>query len=327
MLNFSIMGFGHIGRVHKKAIEETTDAKLISIIDSKFSGENPGVPVYGSIQEFLENDSKTDIVSIATPNGYHKQHAIECLNAGKHVLIEKPMALNTADAKEILEVAQENGKRVFSSMQLRFSPPVRYVRNLIDQNKLGEIYMVNIRCYWNRNKDYYKQRDWSGSADMDGGVLFTQFSHFVDIMNFWFDETNCVNSSFFNFNHREVTDFPDSGILEFNADNAKGNMIFTTSVYEKNFKSSILLIAEKGTVEIGDQYLNQLIYCNVEGENPDKGHSTETKNFHPSAMAEIISAISENRASVLDGEHAVRLVGFIEGAHRFIKSETVNHKN
>jgi predicted dehydrogenase len=315
MMKFSILGYGHIGRVHKKAIEQTAGAELISIVDSAFEGENPGVPVFDSLQNFLKTDFQTDVVCIATPNGYHKSHAIACLNAGKHVLIEKPMALNTNDAMQILEAAHKNGKRVFSSMQLRFSPPVRFVKQLLEQNKLGEIYMVNIQCYWNRNKDYYKQRDWSGSCEMDGGVLFTQFSHFVDIMNFWFEKTSCLHSSFFNFNHKGVTDFPDSGLLEFNADNAKGSMIFTTSIYQKNYKSSILLMAEKGTIEIGDQYLNQVLYCNVQGVEAEEKHSTETKNFHPQAMAEVMASITDNRPSVLDGSHAVRLVEFIDGAH------------
>lgn len=315
MLKFSLLGFGHIGRVHKKAIEDTTGVTLISIIDSDFKGESSEIPVFTSLDEFLEKDTETDIVTIATPNGLHKEHAIRCLNAGKHVLIEKPMALTTADANEILEVAAKVNKRVFSSMQLRFSPPVRFVKELIEHQKLGKIYMVNIHCYWNRNRDYYKQRDWSGSKNMDGGVLFTQFSHFVDIMNYWFNETNCIYSSFYNFSHQGITDFPDSGTLQFNAGSAKGNMLFTTAVFEKNYKSEILILAEKGTVQIGDQYLNQLQYCNVEGVQATEENSTENRNFHPLALSEISAALSENRASVLDGVHAVRLVKFIEEAH------------
>lgn len=316
MLKFSLLGYGHIGRVHQKAIEEVKKCQLISIIDSAFNQTPEGVTIYKSVDDFLKNDKETEIVTIATPNGLHKPHAIACLNAGKHVLIEKPMALSTKDANEILEAAMRNGKRVFSSMQLRFSPPVRFVKDLMDQKKLGSIYIVNIQCFWNRNSEYYKQRDWSGSDEMDGGVLFTQFSHFVDIMNFWFDRTKCVHSSFFNFNHQGITDFPDSGIVEFEAGTAKGNMVFTTSVFERNFKSNILILAEKGTVQIGDQYLNQLQFCNVDGLEPSQEHSTETKNFHPLAISEIISALNENRESVLDGVHAVRLVDFIEQAYR-----------
>lgn len=316
MLKFSLLGYGHIGKVHKQAIDSTEGAELKSIIDLLLQEGELDMPIYPSLDEFLANDTETDVVVIATPNGLHKQHAIQCLEGGKHVLIEKPIALNSDDAKEILDVAEKNGKRVFSSMQLRFSPPVQMVKNLFSENALGKIYMVNIHCYWNRNKNYYNTREWHGSNAMDGGVLFTQFSHFIDIINFWFEETKCLNASFYNFNHQGITEFADSGKLDFKADEAVGNMIFTTSTYEKNFKSGIEILAEKGTIEIGDQYLNELKFFNVEGIDSNENHSTEIRNFHPKAIEEIISAIQEKRPSVLDGKYAVRLVEFIEGAHK-----------
>ena len=231
MLKFSLLGYGHIGKVHRQAIEETEGAKLVSIIDMNLQDEDLGIKTYTTLESFLSEDQETDIVVIATPNGLHREHAIRCLNAGKHVLIEKPMALATDRAQEILDVAADKGLRVFSSMQLRFSPPVSYVKQLLENNSLGEIYMVNINCYWNRNKNYYKTREWHGTNEMDGGVLFTQFSHFIDIVNYWFDDVKCINSSFYNFNHQGVTEFADSGKLDFIADGAAGNMIFTTSTF------------------------------------------------------------------------------------------------
>src|SRR5690606_9116296 len=225
MLKFSILGLGHIGRIHKNAIELTEGAELISIIDTQDIEPESGVKTYHTLEKFLLEDKETDIVVIATPNGLHRDHAIRCLKAGKHVLIEKPIALNPKDAKEIIEVAEKCGKRVFSSMQLRFSPPVSYVKQLLENNSLGEIYMVNINCYWNRNRNYYMTREWHGSNEMDGGVLFTQFSHFIDIINYWFDDVKCINSSFYNFNHQGITEFADSGKLDFNADGDHGNII------------------------------------------------------------------------------------------------------
>lgn len=315
MLKISLLGFGHIGRVHRNAIEETEGVELVSIIDINYEDQESAIPIYKTLENFLEEDHETDLVIIATPNGLHRDHAIRCLKAGKNVLIEKPIALNSKDAKEILEVAEKTGKRVFSSMQLRFSPPVSYVKTLLENNSLGEIYMVNIHCYWNRNRNYYQTREWHGTNEMDGGVLFTQFSHFIDIMNFWFDETLCTHSQFYNFNHQGITEFADSGKLDFRADGAVGNMIFTTSTFEKNYKSGIVIIAEKGTIEIGDQYLNELKYSNLENVVCPENMSTEVKNFHPIAIAEIRDALSENRNSALDGMHAIRLVEFIEQAY------------
>lgn len=314
MKNFSILGYGHIGRVHQQAIEETENAQLISVIDFNLPEDLP-FKGYSTLESFLNEDQETDVVVIATPNGLHREHAIRCLKAGKNVLIEKPIALTVEDAKEILKVAEEKNLRVFTSMQLRFSPVVQYVKNLIDNNSLGKVFMVNINCYWNRNKNYYKLREWHGNQEMDGGVLFTQFSHFVDIMNFWFDEVICTNSKSFNFTHQEVTEFDDSGCVDFTADRAIGHMIYTTSVFNKNFESNITLIAEKGTIKIGDQYLNQMIYSDLKNVCCSNKISTEQKNFHPNAIAEISDALIRHNESLLDGKYAVNLVKFISDAN------------
>ena len=314
MKNFSISGYGHIGRVHQQAIEETENAQLISVIDFNLPEDLP-FKGYSTLESFLNEDQETDVVVIATPNGLHREHAIRCLKAGKNVLIEKPIALTVEDAKEILKVAEEKNLRVFTSMQLRFSPVVQYVKNLIDNNSLGKVFMVNINCYWNRNKNYYKLREWHGNQEMDGGVLFTQFSHFVDIMNFWFDEVICTNSKSFNFTHQEVTEFDDSGCVDFTADGAIGHMIYTTSVFNKNFESNITLIAEKGTIKVGDQYLNQMIYSDLKNVCCSNKISTEQKNFHPNAIAEISDALIRHNESLLDGKYAVNLVKFISDAN------------
>ena len=314
MKNFSILGYGHIGRVHQQAIEETENAQLISVIDFNLPEDLP-FKGYSTLESFLNEDQETDVVVIATPNGLHREHAIRCLKAGKNVLIEKPIALTVEDAKEILKVAEEKNLRVFTSMQLRFSPVVQYVKNLIDNNSLGKVFMVNINCYWSRNKNYYKLRQWHGNQEMDGGVLFTQFSHFVDIMNFWFDEVICTNSKSFNFTHQEVTEFDDSGCVDFTADRAIGHMIYTTSVFNKNFESNITLIAEKGTIKIGDQYLNQMIYSDLKNVCCSNKISTEQKNFHPNAIAEISDALIRHNESLLDGKYAVNLVKFISDAN------------
>ncbi len=319
MKNFSILGLGHIGRVHQQAILDAPNAQLISVIDYNLP-EDISVKAYNTLESFLTEDQETDVVVIATPNGLHREHAIRCLKGGKNILIEKPLALSFEDAKEILAVAHQKGLRVFSSMQLRFSPVVQYVKNLLENNSLGKVYMINIQCYWNRNRNYYKLRDWHGKDDMDGGVLFTQFSHFIDILNFWFNDVQCTESNSRNFTHNDITEFDDSGIVNFLANEAVGHMVYTTSTFNKNFESSITLIAEKGTVKIGDQYLNQMLYCDVKNVCCSNNISTEQKNFHPNAIEEISDALLRKNPSVLDGHHALNLVKFIVDANAMAKA-------
>ena len=324
MKNFSILGYGHIGKVHEQAIRGTENANLISIIDFNLPSDLDA-KTYSTLESFLQEDTETDVVVIATPNGLHREHAIRCLKGGKNVFIEKPIALNVEDANEILAVANEKGLRVFSSMQLRFSPVVQYVKKLVENNALGKIHMVNVQCYWNRNRNYYKLREWHGTEDMDGGVLFTQFSHFVDIINFWFDEVKCTNARSFNFSHADVTEFDDSGYVDFTADEAVGHMTYTTSVFNKNFESSITIIAEKGTIKIGDQYLNQMLYSDLKNVCCSNKVSTDQKNFHPEAISEVSEALNRKNDSILDGAFAVNLVQFIADANHYAKeNKTIN---
>lgn len=324
MIKFSILGYGHIGKVHHQAILASDLAELISIIDFDLPSDLD-IKSYSTLEGFLQEDNETDVVIIATPNGLHREHAIRCLKAGKNVLIEKPIALTVEDAQDILSVANERKLRVFSSMQLRFSPVVQYVKKLIDNKALGKIFMVNIQCYWNRNKNYYKLREWHGTDEMDGGVLFTQFSHFVDILNFWFDEVNCVGAKSFNFSHQHITEFDDSGYVDFTADDAVGHMTYTTSVFNKNFESSITIIAEKGTVKIGEQYLNKMLYSDLKNVCCSKNVSTEQKNFHPEAINEIADALLRNNPSILDAHFTINLVKFITEVNSIVK-ETVSNK-
>lgn len=315
MKNFSILGYGHIGKVHEQAIKESENAKLVAVIDFELPSDLD-VKGYTALETFLKEDTETDVVVIATPNGFHREHAIRCLKGGKNVLIEKPLALTVEDAEEILAVAKEKNLRVFSSMQLRFSPVVQYVKKLIDNKALGKVHLINIQCYWNRNKAYYKMREWHGTNELDGGVLFTQFSHFIDIINYWFDEVNCVSSKSFNFNHEDVTEFDDSGFVEFTANDAVGHMTYTTSVFNKNFESTITIIAEKGTLKIGGQYINEMLYSDLKNICCSQNVSTDQKNFHSELINEVSDALMRHNESILDAVHAVDLVNFIETANK-----------
>ena len=193
-IHFAVVGVGHIGTRHAHMISLNPNAKLVAVVDIKSPEElsiPQNIPVYPNIEEMLMHHANIDVVCIATPNGYHAQHAIQALSMGRHVVVEKPMALSTEDC--------------------RFSPPSQWIKNLIAENTLGEIYQAQIICYWNRDHRYYQKGHWHGTNDLDGGVLFTQFSHFIDLM-YWLlgpITINYANAS--NFNHQQLTEFHDSG--------------------------------------------------------------------------------------------------------------------
>lgn len=270
-VKFAVIGCGHIGKRHAEMIERNEESELVALVDIK-PKEQVGIDAYSasffnSVDELLQSPelNKIDVINIASPNGYHVEHALKCLEAKKHVVIEKPMALNKQDAELVIYKALNVHKHVFAVMQNRYSPPSVWIKDLIESGRLGNIYMVQLNCYWNRDSRYYKADSWHGKKDLDGGTLFTQFSHFIDLMYWLFGDIKNIHSRFSNFNHKDLTEFrEDSGMIQFDFVNGgSGCMNFSTSIWDKNLESSMTIIAEHGSVKIGGQYMDKVEFCHV----------------------------------------------------------------
>lgn len=270
-INFAVVGCGHIGKRHAEMISRNQESRLLALIDVKDRAnlgiDQYDVPFYNTLEDFLKSPEaqQTDVVNITSPNGFHASQAMQCLESRKHVVIEKPMALNKQDAEKVIFKALHVHKHVFAVMQNRYSPPSAWIKELIESDKLGQIYMVQLNCYWNRDNRYYKPESWHGKLDLDGGTLFTQFSHFIDLMYWLFGDIQNIQSRFNNFNHSKLTEFKeDSGVLQFEFVNGgMGCVNFSTSIWDCNLESSMTIIAENGSVKIGGQYMDKVEYCHV----------------------------------------------------------------
>ncbi|MDA8605686.1 Gfo/Idh/MocA family oxidoreductase [Flavobacteriales bacterium] len=267
-LKFGVVGAGHIGKRHMEMIRRNPAFQLTAFADIRSRSEcgvDETVPHYDSIERMLDAHEELDVVCICTPNGFHAEQSILAIKSDCHVVIEKPMALNRQDGEDILHTALSRGKQVFCVMQNRYSPPSIWLKDLISSDALGKIHMVQVQCYWNRDDRYYGKIPWKGKLDLDGGTLFTQFSHFIDLMYWVFGDIHRIQSRFVDFNHNNTTEFEDSGLVsfEFVKHNALGTFNFSTSVAHKNFESSVTIIAEKGTIKVGGQYMNEVEYCDV----------------------------------------------------------------
>jgi predicted dehydrogenase len=271
-IRFAVVGCGHIGKRHIEMIQRNPEAELVAACDI-LSPENLNFPsslllspfsFSHSLEDLLNAEATFDVLNICTPNGLHAEMAIRALETGHHVVIEKPMALNTVDAGKILSTAEKQEKKVFCVMQNRYSPPSVWIKDLVDSGKLGKRFLVQINCYWNRDARYYQSGSWHGDKSMDGGTLFTQFSHFIDLMYWLFGDIRGIKARFEDFNHQTLTGFEDSGVVSFEFVNGGiGVLNYSTSVYDKNFESSVTIIAENGTIKIGGQYMNEVEYCHV----------------------------------------------------------------
>lgn len=286
-LKFAVIGCGHIGKRHAAMITGNEDCELVALCDnkpkSKLNLSEYPVPFYSHLDDLLSNESEFDVLSIASPNGFHEEHALAGIKAGKHIIVEKPMSLTKAGCEKIIFEALHHNKMVFCIMQNRYSPPSVWLKEIVQNGVLGKIFMVQINCYWNRDDRYYTGENWHGTKNLDGGTLYTQFSHFVDIMYWLFGDITNIQTKLNDFNHKNLTDFEDSGFLNFDFINGgMGCINYSTSVWNTNLESSITIIAENGTVKVGGQYMNEVEYCNIKNyEMPTLAPSNPPNDYGP----------------------------------------------
>tara|TARA_B110000211_G_scaffold12809_1_gene13398 strand:+ start:4004 stop:5005 length:1002 start_codon:yes stop_codon:yes gene_type:complete len=266
-MNFAIIGCGRIAQRHAAHISK--HGKLIAVCDivkekADTLGNEYQSNVFYNIDDLLNSNLNIDIVAVCSPNGLHADHSIKSLNNGFNVLCEKPVAINTHDAGEMIKAAEKNNKRLFAIKQNRFNPPVLAIKKALDENRFGKLLSVQLSCFWNRNEDYYNN-SWKGTKDLDGGTLFTQFSHFIDLLYWLIGDVEEVEAYISNSNHQNIIEFEDSGvvILKFK-NNAIGTINYTVNSFGKNMEGSLTIFGEKGTAKIGGQYINELEYQNFE---------------------------------------------------------------
>lgn len=329
-IKFAVVGCGHIGKRHAEMIVRNVNCELVALVDiqdkDKLNIEKFEVPFFNSISAFIKSKIQVDVINIATPNGFHAEQALECLEANKHVVIEKPISLNKKDAEKVIYKALDVHKHVFAVMQNRYSPPSVWIKNLIESEILGKIYMVQLNCYWNRDDRYYKADSWHGKKLLDGGTLFTQFSHFIDIMYWLFGDITNISARFNDFNHEHLTDFEDSGLISFNFLNGgMGSLNYSTSVWDQNLESSMTIIAENGSVKIGGQYMDKVEYCHIKDyempelapTNPgnDYGAYKGSAQNHNYIIQNVVDVLAGNKKITTNALEGMKVVEIIENIY------------
>lgn len=271
-IRFAVIGYGHIGKRHAEMIQSHNRCQLVAVCDidesvARHVQRHYQIPYYKEAAVMLrELADEVDVICVCTPNGLHAAMSQLALEHRKHVVCEKPMGLSKAECEAVIFRALQVSRQVFCVMQNRYSPPSEWLKSVVDGGILGEIYLVHINCYWNRDDRYYAISDWKGRMTLDGGPLFTQFSHFVDIMYWLFGDITDIRARFFNFNHHHNTEFEDSGQVNFAFRNGGlGSINYSTAVWDKNLESSITIIGSKGSVKVGGQYMEKVEWCHVEG--------------------------------------------------------------
>lgn len=341
-IRFGIVGLGHIGKRHLEMIRCNRDAEIVACCDllplEELELFIPGIPFYRDYKKMLLHHKEIDVLNICVPNGLHAEITIEALNMGFHVVCEKPMALSKSDAEKMLYKSLEVSRHIFVVKQNRYSPPAIWLKDIIDQELLGKIHMVQMSCFWNRDERYYQPNSWRGRQNEDGGTLFTQFSHFIDIMYWLFGDIKKVKGIFKDFNHTELTEFEDSGVVSFEFVNGGiGCLNYSTAVYNKNLESSVIVIGEKGTVKVAGQYMNEVVYCDIENyempelkpSNPpiDYGAYKGSAQNHHYVIDNVVDKLQNKGVIATNALEGLKVVDIIERIYQLRDLTSIKSKN
>lgn len=327
----AICGLGYIGRRHAELAAALDAFELVGAADP-----DPGVaarlpkecdaPLYPNLEDLLR-EQRPDLVAVCSPNGLHMAHAQTALEADAHVLCEKPLGLRAADCRSTAKLAREHNLNLFCVLQNRYSPSAQWLRELLEADRLGRIFQVDVNCYWNRGPQYYEESAWKGTQALDGGPLYTQFSHFLDLFCWYFGKPENVRADFANFAHRDSTEFEDTGALTFRLPGgALGSVRYTTAAYGGNMESSLSILGERGSVKVGGQYMERVEYCRVEDyafqplppPNPpnDYGGWQGSAGNHLYVYNHVADALLRGAAPWPAAEDAIQTVEWIEETYK-----------
>jgi UDP-N-acetyl-2-amino-2-deoxyglucuronate dehydrogenase len=319
IIRFAIIGYGRIGKRHATVLQQLHSAKLVAVCDEVIENKvEQSIPFFKSINALLASNLPFEVAIIATPNGLHEAQSVQLLEAGKHVVVEKPMALTKEGCENIIHKALSKGKFVFCVMQNRYAHPSIWLKKIITDGALGRIFTLQVNCFWNRDNRYYHPDSWHGTV-LDGGVLFTQFAHFIDLIYWIFGDLANINARFRNNNHEYLPNTEDTGIVTFDLKTGgTGCLHYSTATFDKNFESSISILGEYGTVKLTGQYLDKVEYCHVQNvEKPDLLAAPSDPHVHHKMLLENVIAVLHGHKSITTNAlEGLKVVEIIENIYK-----------
>jgi len=328
-MRYALIGCGRIATNHIKAAvnNKLEIAAVCDILPEKMEAllAKHGLEADKSIRRYTDYRTMLDevrptLVSIATESGIHAQIALGCIDRGIHVIIEKPMAMNMADADEIVRRAAERHVKVSACHQNRFNVAVQKTRAALEQGRFGKLSHGSIHVRWNRDRDYYDQAPWRGTWAQDGGCLMNQCIHGIDLLR-WMMGNEVVEV--YGQTRQQFHDYLEAedvgmAVVKFK-NGAVATIEGTVNVYPKNLEETLYLFGEKGTVKIGGTSTNNIDVWDFADEGAsdaeNKGLTEATSNVygngHTSLFADMIDAIEYDRAPYVDavaGRNALEMV-------------------
>ena len=334
MLRFGLIGCGRIAKRHADLlaggdIEGATLAAVCDVDPARASafGERYGVAAEDSIADLLARND-IDAVAVLTPSGLHHRHAIEVARAGKHVIVEKPMALRLEDADAMIRACDENRVKLFVIKQNRFNVPVVKAREALERGRFGKLVLGTVRVRWSRDQTYYDQDGWRGTWALDGGVLANQASHHIDLLEWFMGPVKSVYA----IARTSLVDIEaeDTAVatLEF-VNGAVGVIEATTATRPTDLEGSLSILGEKGTVVIGGFAVNKIDHWQFVEPEPEDAEVLEQFSVNPPDVygfghrayySHVVRVLEEDSAALVDGLEGRRSLELITALYESIAS-------
>ncbi len=329
---FALIGCGKIGQKHAQVLPHLPDVQVLYACDpardraEATAAKMPGAVGTTDIMRAL-SDPAVEIVSICTPSGTHASLGIQAARAGKHVIIEKPLALRLDEADRLIETCDRRGVKLFVVQQNRYNRPVQALRRALDSDRLGHVFLGTVRVLWNRSQDYYNDEAWRGTWAQDGGVLTNQASHHIDLLVWMMGDVESVFARGRTVLHQIETE--DTGVVMLKFRNgAFGIVEATTCAQPKDLEGSLNLYGERGTVEIGGFAANELKtwkFCEpvAEDERVFEEWGKNPKDFgynHSAFYLDALSVLRSDRRALLDGIEGRKSLEVINAIYESIET-------
>lgn len=327
-MKYALIGCGRISPNHIAAaksnqldIAAICDIEPANMEDKRIKFELPAsTKEYTDYREMLEKE-KPELVAIATESGKHAEIALNCIEAGCNIIIEKPIALSLEDADKIIAKGKEKNVKVCACHQNRFNKSIQKIREALEKERFGRLFYGTAHIRWNRGYEYYSRAKWRGTWEQDGGALMNQCIHNIDLLRWMMgDEIVEVCGMTDRLNH-DYIDAEDMGIaiVKF-ANGSYGIIEGTTDIFPQNLEETLYIFGKKGTVKAGGHSVNIIEEWNFADylDNPEEVKKKFCDNppnvygyGHTPLYADVISAIKEDRAPYVDAEAGKRALELV----------------
>lgn len=328
-MKYALIGCGRISMNHIKAalnnqleivaVCDLVEEHMETLLKKHGLERDKSIRRYKDFRKMLE-EVKPELVSIATESGSHAEIALYCIDAGIHVIIEKPMAMCMKDSEEIIRKSREKNIKVSACHQNRFNIAVQEMRKALEQGRFGKLSHGSIHVRWNRNQDYYEQASWRGTWAQDGGALMNQCIHGIDLLRWTFEDEveEVYGQTRQQFHHYLEAEDIGMAVVRFK-NGAIATIEGTTNVYPQNLEETLYVFGEKGTVKLGGKSTNNIDVWDFEDEDEsdkkNKGLEEATSNVygngHTNLFADMVDAIEKDRKPYVDavaGRNALEIV-------------------